>query len=283
MKRLMTIAQRTKELCQRYAIRPARSKGQHFLIREKVYERIVALGEIAPTDTVVEIGPGLGFLTERLAGQAKRVVAIELDDRLAAALRERLAAEGVTNVEVVNEDALKITDDALDVADGTYKLIANIPYNITSRLIRKFLSEMAAKPSLMVLMIQKEVAERLTAQPPALSLLGVSAQLYADVRYAFTVAPGAFWPPPQVSSAVVVLQPHAAVPGTEEIVGVAKAGFAQKRKTLANNLKDGFRIERPLVEAVLREARLPLAIRAQELSLEEWRRLFVVLRQRNMV
>lgn len=285
----MDILAQTKKACREYGIRPARSKGQNFLIRHKAYDRMVARADIEPADTVVEIGPGLGFLTQALAQKARRVIAVELDGTLAAALHERLAAAGVGNVEIVHEDVLKLQIADFKLQHEHYTVVANLPYNITSRVMRKFLSETDPQPRLMVLMVQKEVAERITAQPPQMSLLGVSAQLYADVQYAYTVPAAVFWPRPQVDSAVVTLRIFPATVAstdalpTEKVVQLAKIGFTQKRKTLANNLKDGLGAPRAAVEAAIAASGVPAQARAQELSLDNWRELFVVLRARNMV
>jgi 16S rRNA (adenine1518-N6/adenine1519-N6)-dimethyltransferase len=284
----------TKKLCKRYNIRPARSKGQNFLIWEKVYDQIVASADLKKSDTVLEVGPGLGFLTEKLSRQAKQVIAVELDDRLAKALSERLEEQKIKNVEVVNEDILK-TDIVvllhcsivMQRAGRSYKIVANLPYNITSRFLRKFLSEVECKPALLVLLLQKEVAERLTAKPGEMSLLAVSAQFYADVKMSARVPKEAFWPMPKVESSVVKLEVRSGkLESNEDEEGffkLVKAGFSAKRKQLQGNLSKQLKINSEKIKEILQEAGLSERVRAQELSVDEWKKLYVVLHRQNML
>ncbi|MCK4539919.1 ribosomal RNA small subunit methyltransferase A, partial [Candidatus Parcubacteria bacterium] len=214
----MDLLQKTKQICKENNIKPARSRGQNFLINENVYDLIVNSAEIDKNDTVLEVGPGLGFLTEKLAKKAKRVIAVELDDKLADLLRVNLKEKKISNVEVVNENILDVNFEAGEKKELSseaselsswqrmnYKIVANIPYNITSVFLRKFLSS-ENKPSSMVLMLQKEVAERVTAKPGKMSLLAVSVQFYADVKIIDFVSKTDFWPMPAVDSAVVLLK-----------------------------------------------------------------------------
>ncbi|MBU4455239.1 methyltransferase domain-containing protein, partial [Patescibacteria group bacterium] len=183
----MVLLKETKELCQLYHIKPARARGQNFLVKEEIYDKMIVAADLNKDDVVLEIGPGLGFLTVELAKRVKKVIAVEIDKRLAEILEARLMAQGVKNVEVVNEDILQlnpkpqtpipnqIPNPKFQVANcqlpiANFKVVANLPYNITSIFLRKFLS-MEHKPEMMALMLQKEVAERIVAKPPKMSLL----------------------------------------------------------------------------------------------------------------
>jgi len=285
----MNLLEQTKELCRLYDIKPVRSKGQNFLIEEKIYDDIVAAADLKPDDVVLEVGPGLGFLTAKLAKQVDRVVAVELDDNLAEVLRTGLIAQGIKNVEVVNEDILKILDKPLKspFLKGSYKIVANLPYNITSIFLSKFLSETENKPELTVLMLQKEVAERITAKPGKLSLLAISVQFYAKPEIIQIVSAENFWPKPEVGSAIVKISPH---PNPQPDIGLAgllikegrekdffrlvKFGFSAKRKMLKNNLAAGFKISQDEAENKITAAGFNSKIRAQELSVADWLKLF---------
>ncbi|MFH1427415.1 MAG: rRNA adenine dimethyltransferase family protein, partial [Patescibacteria group bacterium] len=172
----MNILKDTKKLCKLNGIKPSRSKGQNFLISEEIYEKIIEAAKLKKSDIVLEVGPGLGFLTEKLASRVKKVVAVELDDKLAKILQIRLRKQGIKNVEVMNEDILDFRIKNYELRK--FKIVANLPYNITSIFLRKFLSA-EVKPELMVLMLQKEVAQRIVAKDGKMSILAVSVQFYA--------------------------------------------------------------------------------------------------------
>jgi len=289
---MKNLLETTKDLCRLYGITPARSKGQNFLITEDVYDKIIEAADLSADDTVLEVGPGLGFLTAKLAKRVKQVVAVELDDKLAGVLRTGLATQKVGNVEVVNEDVLKfpisnfqfpikskiqnqnLICDTCYVLRG-YKIVANLPYNITSFFLRKFLS-MENKPNIMVLMLQKEVAERIVAKPPKMSLLGISVQFYADAEIVQIVPRDNFWPMPAVDSAIVKLKVKSEKLKVDEkkFFQLVKFGFSAKRKMLKNNLSAGLRMDDKEVENKLILANIKPTTRAQELSLEDWFRLF---------
>lgn len=283
----MNLFEQTKEFCRSYGIKPARSKGQNFLIREEIYDQLAAAADLQPDDTVLEVGPGLGFLTAKLAAKAGRVIAVELDDKLAVLAKERLAAEGISNVEIVNEDILKISKPQYPISKqitnpniqfpNKYKIVANLPYNITSIFLRKFL-ENENKPELLALMLQKEVAERITAKAGEMSLLSVSVQFYADAEIVAMVPKNSFWPEPEVDSAIVKIIPHTSrLLGKErELFQMVKFGFSAKRKMLKNNLAGGFKINQAEVEDKIIKAGFNGKIRAQELSVDDWLKLFAV-------
>lgn len=253
---------------------PKKSLGQHWLHDANTLDEICDYAEIKPEDTVLEIGPGLGTLTERIAALAERVVAVEFDDDLAKDLLNKISAN---NVEVINQDILSF--DYEQMPSG-YKVVANIPYYLTSRLLRELL-EANNKPSQIVLLIQKEVAERVAAKPGKLSILGVSAQYYAEVSLGMVVQPHLFTPPPKVDSQVLILKPHSEPLFTDVddklFFRMVKAGFSEKRKKLSNALSGSLQQPKDDIQQILEVAGFNPNIRAQELTLPEWYKLYKVL------
>lgn len=258
------------QLLRRFDLRPKKSLGQNFLVDEAALARVAAAAELAPADSVLEIGPGLGSLTRHLAEAAGRVVAVELDQSLLPALR--FVLEPYANVTVLHGDILKLAPSALAL-EPSYKVVANIPYYITSAVIRRLL-EGSPKPALVVLTVQREVAERLCAGPGEMSLLAVSVQVYSRPQIVARVPAGAFYPRPEVDSAVVRLEvlPEPAVAGMEmdQFFQVVKAGFSQRRKQLRNALAGGLQLAPAAVEAALARAGVAPQRRAETLGLEEW-------------
>jgi 16S rRNA (adenine1518-N6/adenine1519-N6)-dimethyltransferase len=256
-----------------HGLRPDKSLGQNFLQDSYALEKITAAAEILPTDTVLEVGPGLGALTRHLAAAAKQVIAVELDERLLPPLQETLT--GYTNVEIVHGDMLKLAPaEIVPVPD--YLVVANIPYYITSVLLRHLL-ETTPRPRRVVLTVQKEVAERICAAPGDMSLLALSVQVYGQPRVVAIIPSGAFYPAPKVDSAVVRidLSPAPFIPYTllDTFFSLAKAGFSQKRKQLRNSLSAGMRKSPAEMEETLRAAGIDPQRRAETLSLAEWREL----------
>lgn len=245
-----------------------KSLGQHWLTDVTTLELICRQADVGPADTVLEIGPGPGTLTKLLAERAGRVVAVELDKQLARALPDRLPA---SNLEVVQADILSF--DLTTLPPG-YKVVANIPYYLTSHLIR-VLSESANPPALCTLLVQKEVAERLAAAPGNLSILGVTAQYYWRPMLGPLVPASRFTPPPKVDSRIITLSPAPLLAEitTKQFFMVVKAGFSQKRKTLLNSLSAALRMDKAAVQTWCMRAGIDPGRRAQTLSLEEWRRL----------
>lgn len=260
-----------KTILDRYGLEPKKSLGQNFLFDENVLARIVDAADLQPNDEVLEIGPGLGSLTRQLASRAKRVVAVELDGRLIPALQNELV--DLDNVEIVQGDILE--QDPAALFEGPYKVVANVPYYITGAILRHLLSG-NHKPSEIVLTVQKEVAERLTAVPPNMSLLAVSVQYYGEVSRVTSIKAGAFWPRPDVDSAVIKIEvrPQTQFKAEQEraFFKLVRAGFSQKRKQLQKNLRQlGF--DRTAVTAALEEAGVEGARRAETLTLDEWQAL----------
>jgi 16S rRNA (adenine1518-N6/adenine1519-N6)-dimethyltransferase len=256
-----------------HGLRADKSLGQNFLQDSYALEKITAAAEILPTDTVLEVGPGLGALTRHLAVAAKRVIAVELDGRLLPALRETVT--GYANIEIVHGDMLKLAPaEIVPVSD--YLVVANIPYYITSALLRHLL-ETTPRPRRVVLTVQKEVAERICAAPGDMSLLALSVQVYGQPRVVAAVPAGAFYPAPKVDSAIVRidLTPAPFIPYTllDTFFALARAGFSQKRKKLRNSLSAGMRKSPAEMEETLRAAGIDPQRRAETLSLAEWREL----------
>ena len=263
-----------RQLLKQFGLRPKKSLGQNFLIDNQALDQIVRAAEVTADDVVLEIGPGLGSLTQHLAAVAKRVIAVEIDANLIPLLKAQVADR--SNVEIVQGDILDL--DPADLLQGatTYKVVANIPYYITSAIIRHLL-EASIKPSLMVLTIQNEVAERIVAQPDDMSLLAVSVQFYGSPRIVTNIQAGAFYPAPNVDSAVVRIvldaRPRYPVNSVDTFFSVVKAGFSQKRKQIHNSLVGGLGKSREEVDQLLQEASIDPKRRAETLTLDEWTRL----------
>lgn len=258
-----------KAVLERLGIEPKKSLGQNFLHDPNALRKIAALAEIGPQDTVLEIGPGLGGLTEVLAAQARRVIAVELDDRLIPALAW---LDALPNVEIVHQDILTVDLDAL-IGPEPYLVCANVPYYITSAIIR-FLLERAHRPRRLVLTVQLEVAKRLIARPGEHSVLSISAQYYARPQIVMRLNRAAFYPRPDVDSAVVRLDCHehppVSVPSDALFFRVVRAGFSQKRKQLKNALAEGLHLTADAAAALSRAAGVDPQRRAEKLTLEEW-------------
>ncbi len=258
-----------KEILNYHRIQPKKSLGQNFLADVNVLQKIAAAADLTKGDHILEIGPGLGALTRVLAEKAAHVVAVELDGRLIPILQNEFFDDD--NVTLVHGDILK--QNPADWFSQSYKVIANVPYYITGAILRHLLSA-SQKPSLMALTIQKEVAERIIAKPPQMSLLAVSVQYYGIPTIAESIKAGAFWPRPDVDSTVLRidlqrdLQRFNTVP-TKFFFRVAKAGFSQKRKQLKNNLRVlGYKKDK--IAQALDSAGIDGKRRAQTLTLEEW-------------
>lgn len=258
-------------LLKKYGLRPHKGLGQNFLQDPIALEKIAAAAEIQPTDTVLEIGPGLGSLTRYLAASAKEVVAVELDQHLLPPLKAVLSP--YDNVRLIHGDILELNPSELITAPN-YVVAANIPYYITSAVIRHLL-ESPSKPRRVVLTIQKEVAQRICEKPGDLSLLALSVQVYGKPRVVAHVPAGAFVPAPNVDSSVLAIEiyPEPLIPGEylDRFFRLIKAGFGQKRKTLRNSLSSGLAISPTEAADMLTRAGIDPQRRAETLSIDEWR------------
>jgi len=259
-------------LLREHGIEPRKGLGQNFLLSERLLESIIAAADLDSQDTVLEVGAGLGALTQRLAQSCGRVAAVEIDSRLLPLLQETLAP--FPNVQVVQGDILALEPG--DLVPPPYKVVANLPYYITSAVLRHFL-EAEVKPSLMVVTVQREVAQRTVASPGQMSLLAVSVQFYGRPRMVAKAPPGAFYPSPGVTSAVLRIDLYPSspvdVPDVDRFFEVVRAGFSQRRKQLRNSLSQGLDLPAEEVVSALRRAGLEEKQRAQELSIEQWARL----------
>lgn len=247
---------------------PKKSLGQHWLTDQACLTAMCDAAQVGTDDVVLEIGPGLGTLTSLLVKRAGRVVAVEFDETLARDLLNRM---DTPTLSVVCADILRF--DLTTLPPG-YKVVANIPYYLTSNLIR-VLSESPNPPSVVALLVQKEVAERVAAEPGEMSVLSVTAQYYWEVSLGRVVKAELFTPAPKVDSQILVLrrrpQPLFPEVDTGQYFRLVKAGFSQRRKTLLNSLSAGLQLSRAQTAVLLQEANIAPTARAQELSLEGWR------------
>lgn len=243
-----------------------KSFGQHFLQDASVIKKIVAAAEIKPGDVVLEVGPGHGVLTRALVEAGAKVIAVEADRDLIPELQTLFG----DRVDLVRSDILKWTPPS---NIGPYKLVSNLPYNIASAVMEKFLSQ-EPRPKRMVLMVQKEVADRMLAKPGEMSVLSVACQIYAELKRVVNVPPGAFRPSPKVDSTVVRLDVRGDVPKeAEEIIGLAKQGFRARRKLLKKNL-EGLKWSKEEIIQAMQKADVDELARAQELSVAQWQALW---------
>jgi 16S rRNA (adenine1518-N6/adenine1519-N6)-dimethyltransferase len=262
-----------KTLLTKYDIRPNKGLGQHFLHDESVIHDMLEVADIRGADTVLEVGPGLGVLTSALVQRAGQVVVFELDEKLA----DIIESQGAENLTVVRGDALELPLPPRGTA-LPYKVVANIPYSITGALIRRLITSPSG-PISMTLLMQKEVAERMCAKPGQMSALSVAVQLHGRAQIVRLVPPESFWPAPKVDSAVVHvdLSDELTLDVNErDFMRLVKFGFSQKRKQLKNTLAAGLRVEPAEIEKRLLKLGLSATVRAQELSMEEWKLLYDV-------
>lgn len=272
-----------------HGLRPQKKWGQNFLTDARILESIADAAEVGRDDTVLEIGPGLGHLTRVLARRAGRVVAVEIDRGLAARLTADFA--DTPSVEIVNGDFLQseprqwIAAEHMPVDPARFKVVANLPYYITSAILRHLL-EATYKPRVIVVMVQREVAQRMTAHPPAMNLLAVSVQFFARVHIVRTIAAGAFYPRPKVDSAVVrldVFDPPPTVEDTKRFFEIVRAGFGERRKQLRNSLARGLSLDSDQVTAALSQSHIDPMRRAETLTLDEWSALCQALARPRIV
>ena len=262
-----------KKLLEKYHLRPHKGLGQNFLSDDTVLAGIADAAGIPEHAAVLEVGPGLGSLTRHLAERAERVTAVELDKDLIPVLRKEFA--DCPNVEIVQGDILEFSPDEY-FTDGDYYVAANIPYYITSAVIRHLL-EGKARPKRLALTVQKEVAERICAAPGKLSLLALSVQVYGKADMPMIIPAASFYPEPNVDSAVVRIElydePLIPQERMDDFFALAKAGFGQKRKTLRNALSSNLHISGAEAETKLLKAGIDPMRRAETLSIEEWKKL----------
>jgi 16S rRNA (adenine1518-N6/adenine1519-N6)-dimethyltransferase len=265
-------ASQWRSLLKRHHIRPDKRLGQNFLFDSRALQSVVDAAELSRDETVLEVGAGIGSLTRRLARSAGAIVAVEFDRRLLPALMDAL--HDVENVDLVSGDFLTLDLGQVMPADD-YCVVANIPYNITSAVIRK-LMESDHPPRRIVLTVQAEVAERIVAGPGAMSLLALGVQLYAIPKIVARIPAAAFHPKPKVDSAVIRMDRSQAAIAPElakAVFRLARAGFGQKRKQLHNSLAHGLGLPVDQVESLLASAGITSERRPQSVSVDEWRNL----------
>lgn len=300
-----------QSLCQKYQFKPAKILGQNFLIDQNILDEIVKSAEIDRQDTVLEIGPGFGVLTVELAKRAKKVIAVEKDKQLSQILAKDILSE-FKNAEIINQDILKYN---MPAELKKYKVVANLPYYISKPIIQKFISPPANSDNncrLLVLLLQKEVAQKICAKPPDMNLLAVSVQFYAKPQIISCVAENSFWPKPTVASAILKITPlqkndcsiipfsykgdaMAGLKFADLFFQLVKAGFGHKRKKLVSNLKQWLNqrhalrlvridssksVSRPVlinIEKILTLLDFPNTVRAQELRVEDWIKLTEII------
>lgn len=248
---------------------PKKSLGQHWLRDRPTLEHIADCADISSDDTVLEIGPGLGTLTSELLRRAKKVIAVEFDEELARKLPGQFPGK---NLEVVHQDILSFD---LSTLPKGYKVVANVPYYITSKIVQLLMTAQN-KPKVAVLLVQKEVAERLGAKPGDMSILAISAQVYAETALGNEVPAKLFTPPPKVDSQVVILKTHEKprFEGDERtFFRAVKAGFSAKRKKLRSSLSGGLAMSKSDTERLLEKANINPDARAEDLTIEQWNNL----------
>ena len=264
--------------------RPKKRLGQHFLVDDYVLNQILSASEVGSADVIIEVGPGLGKLTKELAKQAAKVIAVEIDGRLVSILKKEISP--FPNARIVHGDILKITPEQLleigSVSQQSYKVVANIPYYITSPLLRHFL-EASIKPSIMVLMVQKEVGEAIAAVPGNMSLLSLRAQFYSKPTIIAYVPANSFHPTPKVDSLILRLdtyhQPPVQVSDVASFFDMISCGFSSRRKQLRNSLAQSLQTSPNQVASLLEKIGVDPKRRAETLNLEEWKRLWEVFAQ----
>jgi len=282
-----------RSLLRRHSVRPRKGMGQHFLVSRDILEAIAAAASLQPDDLVVEVGPGMGALTQVIAGQAGQILAVELDQELVPKLQEILAPH--QNVRIVQGDILQLdlerelaampgpaapAGSPSSVVSATpaprYKVVANLPYYITTPILRYFFAQ-RFRPSIIVVTVQEEVGRRMTADPPEMNFLAVLVQFHGQPRIVQRIAPGAFYPPPKVGSAVVHIAMRETLPLDERqaqrFLRLVSGGFSQPRKQVHNPLAQTCGLSRAEIVGILRENGIDEKRRAETLSLEEWLRL----------
>lgn len=271
--KLQRTSEEWKALLKQNRIKPTKSMGQNFLTETAVVEEIVEFAEIGQDDLVIEIGPGMGILSREILATGAQLTAVELDRELAALLRKELADQ--PNFTLVEQDARYIDSEEL-TAGKPYQVAANLPYSVATVILRN-LMESKHPPTRMTVMVQKEVAERMTAEPGDMSLLGLATDLYADANIVMIVPPGVFTPPPKVESAVVRMDTRPELRGTHEqrerMFELATMAFQRKRKTLSNGLSMGLGRPKQELDALLARIQIDPMRRPQTLDVDEWLRI----------
>ncbi len=268
----LTSKKTVKLLLKEYGVRPGRQMGQNFLVDHKALKKFIQAVDIQPKDVILEVGPGLGVITQELVKIAKRVIAVEKDPKLAEILGENL--KGFNNVEVINSDILKILNTLYKILNTPYKVAANLPFNVASPVIRQFL-EAKKPPTEMVFFVQKEVGQRICAVAPKASFLSIFVQSYAKAQIVSYVSKKSFWPEPKVDAAIIKI-----TIGKKQLtinrgvfLKIIRAGFSQPRKQVLNNLAKVLKLNKEKTRVWLLENGVRPEQRAETLTLENWEKL----------
>lgn len=266
-----------KHLCAKFQLRPSKEYGQNYLINPEVIDMIIAVSGVTKKDTVIEVGPGFGILTLDLAAKVKKLLAFEIEKKLEPYWQEissRLAQSKEDNFEIIWGNVLRADPK---IFPKNYKVVANLPYQITSPVLKLFLEDLPNKPKEMTLMVQKEVAERICAKPGDMSVLAIAVQYFGQAEMVGDVKRNNFWPPPQVDSAVIHIKIDQSRPDAEynkKFFQMVKIGFAQKRKLLIKNILPYFgKQNKEKIQLALKNMGFSETVRAQELSVADWERL----------
>lgn len=256
-----------QELCKQYNLNPSKKYGQNYLITDSPVKKMIEAADLKKTDIVVEIGPGFGVLTFALAEKVEKVIAFEIEKKL----EEYWEENSLENLEVIWGNALNhLADISSKLLE--YKVVANLPYQITSNILRTLL-ELENKPKSITVMVQREVADRIIAKPGDMSMLAVSVQYYGEPKKIVKVSKGNFWPSPKVDSAVLHIDINSKQESREfdeKFFEVVRAGFANKRKQLWRNLSVGLKLENEEIKSILKQILGNEKIRAEELCVEDW-------------
>jgi len=255
-----------------YGIKPSKRLGQNFLIDKNVVKKVIKAAGLHSKDIVLEVGPGIGALTKEIAKKAGKIITVEKDSRMVEILRDNL--KGFKNIEIINKDILKYNFQF----SKKYKIVANLPFYITAPVIRRFL-ESKYPPEEMVLMVQKEVAQRICSKSPKMNILAVSIQFYAKPKIISYISKKSFWPCPRVDSAIIKIVPQKKYKDIDIdlFFKVVKAGFAHPRKQLANNLSKMLKLDKKEISSLLLKNDVQPTQRAETLTINNWIKLTKML------
>jgi len=273
----LVLKSEVKKMLKKHNLRPSKRLGQNFLVDKGVVRKIIEAADLQPDDIVLEIGPGLGVLTRELAKKAKKVIAVEKDKNMVEILAETL--KNFKNVEIIHGDIRKKTPGVFSSTPGVgtgYKVVANLPFYLTAPAIRKFLESVEVRPQQMVLVVQKEVAQRICAKPPDMNLLAVSVQFYAEPKIISYISKKSFWPQPKVDSAIIKITPFKIRRSSELrqlFFKIVRAGFSQPRKQLANNFSKMLKLDKEKVKEWLLKNDIQPSQRAETLTINDWLKL----------
>ncbi len=266
-----TSKKNVQNLLKKYQTRPLKKLGQNFLINKRVIKKMIEAAQLKPKEVVLEIGPGIGTLTIKLSKSVKKVIAVEKDPKMIEILKETL--KNFSNIKIIRDDILKIKNWKSEIGNS-FKIVASLPFYLTTPAIRKFLENVEIRPQQITLIVQKEVGQRICACPPKMSILAVSVQFYATCKIVSYVSKKSFWPSPEVDSVILQITPlintERKLINSDLFFRIVKAGFLHPRKQLINNLSQGLNISRDKIKNWLSENNIKYEQRAETLSIENW-------------